>query len=385
MRPLPDPLAGQRAALDAAAAAPLPEDWPAHASLVLSRSLLAESISSALDRPLAGGPPMEMNILNTRVRAQPEVSSREITLTASTTCLSCLELRADLRGAHQVRIENNTGSRELELPWSAGFTALFEIGAEDGPTGGRQIVARVAAPAEWEAALEIDRLPALLGDMLGAGLERALKQQLAARELPAIPLVRLRASDPVPLRQARVRPAEDGAIAVDLGFGLPTTSAVTALPDPGDGWAAVLPTGTLQGVLSALVLRHPPQGEPVAPEITGLSTEGGQMTIDLRAWPLEGRPWWTPPPRDLRVSLRPELTEGEIRVTAVDAEVAGFGGRWLEDRILEEFTSTLAAPVPAATDVGEARVVVETLTLSGDGLQMWGALEREATARESAP
>ena len=88
MRPLPDPLAGQRAALDAAASAPLPKDWPAHASLVLSRPLLEAAITGALDAPLRGGPPFEMNILGTSVSTHPEVATRLIGLTASTDCAS---------------------------------------------------------------------------------------------------------------------------------------------------------------------------------------------------------------------------------------------------------------------------------------------------------
>ncbi|MCB9794619.1 MAG: hypothetical protein H6741_18045 [Alphaproteobacteria bacterium] len=368
VKPLPDPLAAQRGALSDLRESP-PPGWAPHASLVLGRAILDAAMLDAVTLALPWTQEtMSTTAFGVTLSATPQLEVRDARMRGSALCESCLELEIDLEGSSLLALENRTGRREGAWPFTGTLRGVMEVALD---ADGETIVGRIAAPDSWKADVQLEDLPLGFNAMFSQALSELARPVLERPDLPALPLIVLPDLGEARLNAVRVRPAGEHLV-VDFHLPIPTAGEVRELPDPGEGWVAVLPAESALGLMQAAALAVPYDPEDgVLPEYTGLRFEDQGFVLDALAWPtraptLAGRPLGKKEPRPVRVRGRVGLTEaGELEVVTETAEWGTPGGAppdlaalLMGQRPMKRLVETARATTPAKGEQELAGVAV---------------------------
>ena len=183
----------------------------------------------------------------------------------------------------------------------------------------------------------------------------------------------------VRMRGLRTRYA--GALDVDLGFSTLRTGVVKDQPDPGTGFAVVLPADTLLGIAQAAMIRTGPiQG--YAPEPTALHVDDGKFELWMKIWKVAPREKW----REYVVRGAFGLENGVLSVQADDAVETG-KEKWgsplspiIQAVVVDTLKKTLAVQAPGQYvhplgDVGDLKVTLTRVKADDDVLIAWGTIE----------
>lgn len=383
MGPLPDPLAGQRAAL--ASLAPPTQGWAPQAVLALSPTTLEQGVTDAVNGVLGRGlAPLNATAMGVTASLEPTAEVAEVQLMASDACESCLELRVELRGAATAALSNSTGAKRLSMGFTGGLRGVMALSFD-----GEQLLAQPAALDRWSATMAWEALPAGFSQAVSGLFTDALRRQLNLTSLPPIPVVRLRGETPVPVTALRVRP-EGEQIVVDFAFAVPSAGVAAAPREPVQGWLLVVPVETALGLMQAVALAQPYNpNERATPEFTGLRAEGSGFELDLRAWPTRARAR----PRDVTVTGMFGLdASGDLAAVAQ-------GARWvrergdppdltallLGDRLLDGLVAALSGSMPGqrAQGFGGLELVATTTSASASegALRISGQLALAGSGR----
>lgn len=365
--PLPDPLAAQREALTALG--PPAAGWAPQASLVLANSAPEEALRAALDGLMGQAlAPLSGSFFGVSASIRPEVRVQKVTLSGSTACAGCLEMRVDLQGRALGRVENFTGSRELNLPYTSTLAAVIGLRFD-----GEALLARPEAVERWRVDLRWLDLPESLNQAVSGLFTSSIQDQLRAVQLPELPLIHVRGQTPVPVADVRVQPGAE-AIVVDFAFQIPSAGRVLSVPRVEQGWAVVLPQETATGMLQAIGLGQPYDPNARAtPEFLALRLDGQRFELDLRAWPTHGRNR----PRDVQVLGRFGLTEaGALEVSSEEAvwlrqrgDPPDLVATLFGQRLLEGLAAAMSGATPATQEQSFAGVglVASTREASAQG------------------
>ncbi len=377
----PDPFESYGKALNEVRQAALPEDWRPEAVLVLGDAMLQTAFSRAADMTLAELPDkLEVSFMAATIRLFPRIHRTRSRIEATGACASCLVATIGVRGDTVLEISNPTGRMTRTLPWTGTLQAVYHLHTVQEVRGDVSIVAAPAEEDQWEVDLKFEKLDPAYATPLLDPVRDHLRRLVSSGKRFSIQLARIEDDSMLALRALRVRPVP-GGIALDQAFMVVDPDHVEeALPDPGDGWAAWVPAGTLLALVKAAVYQAPPPEdgrlEPVA-----LSLEDGRFVLDLNIHPNR----WPHKPILLRatgaIGINANNTLGLVSLDArpVKERFANPLKVLLRARIKDQIDNALAASIPVSAErdmgPGSARVIITEVTCDDDRMVIRGKME----------
>lgn len=288
----PDPLAEPRELWRTSLAQPLAGDWPSQASLVFGSAQSAGLIKAQFGPVFAAQGRSQTEFMGTWVTATPRIRSGDVQVRGDPSCDQCLAVQFTLVGSHEIDLKSPSELDHFSLPWTAHISALFRVVLGQDHTEARVIDLELAGPQAWEGRVDSGPLPAKWEDAVGEVVRsRLLSQVVHPEAVPRVRLMRLAPDGPVGVRDVRVRRTKAGHVVLDLAFAVSQAGVVSAVPDPGDGWALVVPQRTAEGMLQSASLRAALVDVDVVGEVVGLRWTRERGLLNLLVWPLR-------PPKD---------------------------------------------------------------------------------------
>jgi hypothetical protein len=369
------PLAARLAQLDVLDRAPLEPEWPAQATVVVSDSLVDRLVAEvAQSRPIpeiAIRPPLGFEI-----RARPRLGAPRVGLAASPRGPWCIDVAMGWQG----HLGLSLAGWSADVAWRSdvGATvAILGIPTPDGLLVSLEPVAREA----WTVDVALEGVPAPYDRIVSHAVERQL--EIGVREAgplsAAIPLALVPLHGPVRLRGLRAWAGED--LAIDLAFSTMSAGAVASVPDPGEGFAVVLPAATLLGLAQAALIRQGPT-RAYQPEPTVLHLDGGRFELWLRVWKQGRRPRWREYVLRGTIGFLPagglafhaedvDEVARENWSTAIDPLIRGLVLRALES------AADVQVPARYVQPLGDKAVSFELVRIAAqdDVLTIWGVVD----------
>ncbi len=343
--------------------------------------MLQTAFSRAADMTLAELPDkLEVRVMAATIRLLPHIRRTHSRIIATDTCTSCLLATIEVRGDTVLEISNPTGRMTRSLPWTGTLQAVYHLHTVKEVRGDVSIVAAPAEEEQWRVDLRFEKLEHAQASPWLDPIRDQLRRIVSSGKRFTIRLARLEDDSVLALRALRVRPVPSG-LALDQAFVVVDPDHVgETLPDPGDGWAAWVPAGTLLALVKAAVFQAP-QPEDARLEPIALSLEDGRFILDIRVHPNR----WPYKPILLRATGTLGITESN-RLSLLTLDAVPVKERFanpvkllLRARIREQIENALAAsiPVSAEKDVGPgaARVVITNVDCDDGRLVIRGKME----------
>ncbi len=325
-------------------AATAPDDW--EADLVVSagsgalETLLTVQLQAAFDA-------LEQDAASRKglgfESVKPSFRVKEVELSASDACSTCLALR--------VQLEGDLGVKLLGVPMSTGISGQIKGQVELGVEGGKRVVVKIRKIGKVELrSKEFDRLGFGSTESL---LEEPVRQMLL-RAVPAIPIVDLAATT-LPIRLLRVK-THPGGVRVEVLTDVPGAGAAVL----SDATGRQLRLGLSETALTGLVRRAAFERGLIPEYDIGIDprridVEGQQFTLSLRLWRLVGAGWW----RDYTATGTLAVVDGKLSLTvppgSVQETAASLGAGFVDplaalfqSAVLTAIADTLDRSLPAA-------------------------------------
>ncbi len=282
--PKAHPLQSQRDLIAQAASRPAAEGWAPMASVGVAKSLRRDlldigekSLKGAIPDGLEIGAPMIGTI-----RVDPLKKDPKLTIRQSKACDSCI--RADVTFQGELTLGNQ---KKKKLPWNADAVATFRLDTAD-VAEGQAVVVRPDPDAPSGIRVKMPTLPPLYEPVANGAASAELSRQLTEGKLSKpTPLLTLPTASGIRVNGLRVKLA--GQTRLDLSFATLKHGEVGALPDPGEGFVAVLPEQTLLGLIHAGAVQQD-MVKRYAAEPTSLQLSDGGFTLGLRVWKAAKKP-----------------------------------------------------------------------------------------------
>jgi hypothetical protein len=229
--------------------------------------------------------------------------------------------------------------------------------------------------------------------VLGTLLNKEVQSLVGRPDIPAILLVELGESEPVSIRDVRVRTLGDGAIALDLNFLIPSAGESLVEKGPGSGWSVNVPEETLLGLMQAAALMAPVGDEPLAIQPEGLVIGKAGFILDIRALSKKRFGQY----KEFMIMGTVGLNErGEIDLVANEALLSGSSTNrpdlltlLLKQKILQTVASALTMSIPGiySEELGErtVRLAIESLRMGEGEIEVAGDLEFGRVVEEGTP
>lgn len=368
------------AALTAHAPAVDGERWDADLALRVSPAALEDLARLGVEAELArrGEETLTQQLpLGVTLTAKTQLSVRELTLSLTDRCAGCLHVEGTLGGTVEWSLGGGIGDTTPIEVRSGADLRLNTVREEHGWT----------LTTEVTAVEDLDVKLARLGT-LDAGRLFAKELDDFVERGQVFPVATL-GGEELPLTELRFDKNRRGLTL--LGRSAVAGPAIRAgKRELDDGFEVRLSTETLLAHLRREAFAAGPGDMELAGEPRGLSVDGEQFTLDLRLWKLVRQGWW----RDVRVTGRVVLQDGEIRLEPVSAEeVASSTGAEAADPLMFLARSLLldgvrkqlrqALPNRHEAQVGEHTYAVEVTRVVGQqgALVVRGQVTRQAAAR----
>jgi hypothetical protein len=352
---------------------PMPDGWASQATIVLSAPLVQTLVDRGAES--ARGQIVPITIpgpLGIELHAEPKPDVPQLTLNPSDACVGCVGVDIGWTGTIGLELAGVGG----DVGWRSTVDATVSLDGR--PVDDGFAIALVpVAPDQWDVDLEVLGLPpaynALLSQVLGQRLEAA---KTAGPLAHPIPLATVPGDGAVRLRSVRSR--FDQGLAFDLGFSTLNAGSVLAVPDPGPGFAVVLPADTLAGIATAALLRAGPQ-HGYLPEVTAMHLADGRFELWVRVWHVAHRQKW----REfvLRGAIGLDDQGGLAFATDDVVQTGKLGGGGFLDPvvktvILDALQKSTAVTVPGryVHTMGTTALVVDVTRVEADHdvLTVWG-------------
>ncbi len=377
----PDPFEIYGRALNEVRASDLPDAWPPEAVLVLGDSMIQTAFARAADLMLAELPDhLEVSFMAATIRLEPRIHRTVARLEATDTCDSCLLATIEIRGDTVLEISNPTGRMTRSLPWTGTLKAVYHLHIVQEVRGDVSIVAAPAEEDVWDVDLRFDRLDPAHQGLIAEPVREQLRRIVASGKRFSFQLARLEDDSVLAIRALRVRPVPAG-IALDQAYVVVNPAHVEGdLPDPDDGWVAVVPAGTLLALVKAAMYQAP-QPEDARIEPVTLELKQDRFVMDLRIYPNR----WPRKPILIRASgtvgITPQNTLGLLSLDAVPVKerFSNPAKLLVRARLKDRIENALAASVPVSAEKdmgpGAARVVISSVACDQGQMIIRGNME----------
>jgi len=379
--PPSDPLARDRAALQALTALPLDSAFAPEARLVISRRLLAQELERALLEGLRVVADLELELPfvgPVSLRPTVEVDSVEAA-TGPASCTGCIALSVEVSGLLRPSVQN--GASLPPVSWRGRVVGPFSLQTITLPDGRRELRALAlttkAADQGWSVDVQVDGFEGL-APTITKTVAQQLRKMVADPETPQIVLATL--PKDVASQVRGLRPGADrGAVVVDLAFVAVGAGHVTLdAPVVEDGFALVVPEATLLAVANAAILKVPPRDGWTA-ALRALAVDDGAFVLDLDVWQLD-----TAPKRhEVRATGRITVDDNNGIAVVVDkadhrGDVGGFDP-WnavVRGEIVRRVEGALRQVGVTPSDLPDGRRLrLQRLVDHGDVLEVVGAVD----------
>lgn len=340
---------------------------PPHLTLAVGDPLLLHVVDGILpNEPIETPGPLGMPL-----RIQPEVVNARLRVRETDACEACVDLEVTANGTAGL---STPLLNAPAIPWRADVGAPLRLDTE-------QTVNGLRIEAQWGAlpvrtTVELAQLPptieALASGFISGWLETTLTEllrepaHLVTLDTTGVPLVALKAT-----------PGD--VIRVDGYIGAPVQiDSESAVPDPGDGWALVVPNETLLALARHNAMREFDKKYYIEPTV--LEVDGHTLNAQIRIW-RGGR----------KAHYKSVLVEGVVSIRD--------GDLWVEPTLADPFASTrwkggldtaiLTAKLRKWVEKGEVRmdgtlktpageIRLTEISGHGDALVIRGTFEPEA-------
>lgn len=379
--PPSDPLARDRAELQAIAATPLDAAFVPEARLVISRRLLAHELERALLDGLRVVADLELEVPFVgpiALRPTVEVDSVEAT-DGPAICSGCIALSVEVSGLLRPSAQN--GASLPPLSWRGRVVGPFSLQTTTLPDGRRELRALAmttkAADQGWSVDVQVDGFEGL-APTITKTVAQQLRRMVADPETPQLVLATLPKDVASQVRGLRPGAAR-GAVVVDLAFVAVGAGHVDdTAPVVEEGFAVVMPEATLLAVANAAMLKVPPRDGWTA-ALRGLAINEGAFVLDLDVWQLDR----TPKRHEVRATGRLTVDENDGVAVVIDkAEHRGDGGGFdpwnavVRGEIVRRVEGALRQVGVTPSDLPDGRRLrLQRLVDHGDVVEVVGAVD----------
>ena len=372
----PHPLLTQQEALTALAQTQPPGE--AHAVVQIGKPLVKAIERYGAERLVAEVPkqiPVDIPLLG-QVVVKPGLKRPALTVNDAQ-CDGCLRVDGQWSG-------RMTAGQQGPLDWSANTKTTLALTTRDTLDGGQELVFSTAPAGTQDVNVKMEGLSPMLSRLVSGLVSAEIEHQLRDGAL----------AEPVPLLELAPTAPHVHGVGLDTKRGLAASptfvalhhGAVSNVPDPGEGFVAVVPSETLLGLVhAAMVWQEPVRG--YAPEPVSLELRpDGTFSLGLTVWKAKRS---APKGRDYTLEGTMALDDDMLVFEVTDAaSTGGWGGDPKSFLIDKQLNSALEGgtrfEVPAVRDVqiGDDTFTVRAtkLTVQGDQLQLFGTVDLPSDA-----
>ena len=367
----PHPLLSQQEALTALAQTKAPAE--AHAVVQIGQPLVAQIERYGAKRLVREVPkqiPVDIPLMG-RVVVKPGLKRPTLTL-ADAGCAGCLRVDGDWSG-------RMTAGKQGPLDWSASTRTTLALTTRETMDGAQELVFSTAPAGTQDVNVKMEGLSPMLSRLVSGLVSTEIERQLREGAL----------AEPVPLLELAPTAPHVHGVNVETKRGLAASPSFVALhhgtvsdiPDPGEGFVAVVPADTLLGLAhTAMVWQEPVRG--YAPEPVSLELRpDGTFSLGLTMWKAKRT---APKGRDYTLNGTIALDGDSLVFELTDAESqSGWGGdpkAFIIDRQLSDaLQGGTRYEIPAVRElqIGDETFTVRAtkLTVQSDQLQLFGAVD----------
>ncbi len=356
---------------------PQPAGWQPQATLVVGRKLERRMLKMGVDAMMNGVPEqldVPVPVLGS-VAVRPSLDAPQVKLKSSKACDGCV--RADVEWAGTLDV--GKGKRNKSLPWTADTVTTLAFVTTD-RNGAQVVELRPQPDGPQGVRVDVPALPPLYDSVVNGAMSHELRRQLDEGALSEpLQVLSLPPESGVKVRDLAVK-ARRG-VELDLAFVTLHSGTVASVPDPGDGWAAVIPADTLLGLVHANAVQQE-MVKGYAAEPTSLTIEDGRFEMGLKLWKAAKKPKY----REYIVRGTVALQQGRLQFAADSAQSVGGGffgdpmGAFVNAKLLEAMNegASVALPGRQTLKLGDQKLVVrmDRVVADDDMVLVYGSVRK---------